>query len=123
MDVELRVDGGADEVRDLHRALAADPDLRGRVRLRHRPPEPGALGPVAEAVEVALAPGGALTVVAGAVLVWLRRRRGTVKVRVTRGEDTVEVYADQVRGLDAPAVKELTAQIVSSLDRKGESAP
>ncbi|XVV00634.1 effector-associated constant component EACC1 [Actinosynnema sp. CA-248983] len=85
MDVELRVDGDADELRSLYRALAADPDLRGRVRLHHRPPEAGTLGPVAEVVEVALAPGGALTVVAGAVLVWMRRRRGTVKVRVTRG--------------------------------------
>jgi hypothetical protein len=61
--------------------------------------------------------------VAGSLLVWLRRRRGTVKVRVTMGKDTVEVVADQVRGLDAQALRELTVEIVSTLDGKTKSDP
>ncbi|CCH29247.1 hypothetical protein ABZ816_35360 [Actinosynnema sp. NPDC047251] len=117
MDLELTADA-ADDLRDLHRALTGEAELRGRVRLRSRPPEPGALGPVVEAVEVALAPGGALTVVAGAVLVWLRHRRGTVKVKVTRGKSTVEVTAQRVRELDPAAVRDLTTEIVAALDGK-----
>ncbi|NUT96480.1 MAG: hypothetical protein HOY78_31075 [Saccharothrix sp.] len=117
MDVELTVEGGApDDLRGLHRALADEDELRGRVTLRHRPPEAGTLGPVAEAVEVALAPGGALTVVAGAVLVWLRSRRGSVKVKVTKGKNSVEVTAHRIRGLDPAAVRDLTTRIAAALE-------
>ncbi|MBB5958381.1 hypothetical protein FHS29_004989 [Saccharothrix tamanrassetensis] len=120
MDLVLTVEepAGADELRDLHRALSGEAELRGRVRLRQRPPAPGTLGPVVEAVEVALAPGGALTVLTGAVLVWLRHRRGTVKVKVTRGKDTVEVTAQRIRELDPVAVRDLTTEIVTALERK-----
>lgn len=121
MHLVLTLDGAdADELRDLHRALAAEPDLRGRVALRHRPPAPGHLGPIVEAVEVALAPGGALTVVSGAVLVWLRHRRSSVKIKLTRGKDTVELTAHRVRGLDPAALSELTAELAATLDRKAE---
>ena len=117
MDLVLTLDDAtADELRDLHRALAAEQDLRGRVSLRHRPPEPGHLGPVVEAVEVALAPGGALTVVAGAVLVWLRHRRGTVKVKLTKGHNTVELTAHRIRDLDPAVLSKLTAELATTLD-------
>ncbi|WP_433270562.1 effector-associated constant component EACC1 [Actinosynnema sp. CS-041913] len=120
MDLVLTVEepAGADDLRGLHRALSGESELRGRVRLRQRPPAPGTLGPVVEAVEVALAPGGALTVLTGAVLVWLRHRRGTVKVKVTKGKATVELTAHRIRDLDPAAVRDLVTETVAALERK-----
>ncbi|RKT53522.1 effector-associated constant component EACC1 [Saccharothrix australiensis] len=122
MDLVFTVDGpaGTDELRSLHRTLSREPDLRGLVRLRQRPPAGESLGPVVEAVEVELAPDGPLTVVAGAVLVWLRHRHGSVKVKVTRGADAVEVAAQRIRDLDAASVRHLATEIVTALDGKAQ---
>jgi hypothetical protein len=70
VDVQLSIQGDSpgDTLRHLYRWLAEEPDLRGRVRVVERDPEAGTLGPVADAVQVALGAGGALATVTTALV-------------------------------------------------------
>jgi Effector Associated Constant Component 1 len=106
-----------DDLRELRSWLVGEDEFRGRVTEHQSPPPPGAMGPVLDALTVALGPGGALTALTGAVIVWLRNRRGKVVVKVTSGENTIELDADRVRGLDPAAVQTLIAEAVTQLDR------
>lgn len=108
-------DASADELRDLWSWLAAEEDVRGRVTLTERPPDHGALGPVADALVATLAPGGAAVVLVGAVMRWLRYRRGDVTVTIERGNDKVQVSATRVRGLDQAGVAALAKELTDAL--------
>lgn len=61
----------ADELRSLRAELLDDADWRGRVELMERPPEPGTLGPVVEALKLVLDP-VSLAALLGTVAAWLR---------------------------------------------------
>lgn len=71
-----------DELSSLRQWLGDEPEFRGRVRLEEAPFEAGQMGGLADALSVALASGGALTVLAGSVSVWLRQRRSTLRVTI-----------------------------------------
>ncbi|MFJ8058601.1 hypothetical protein [Streptomyces sp. NPDC096142] len=73
----------ATELRDLWEYLTDRPELRGRVT-RHLTDETdtGRLGPLTDALVAALEPGGAFTVLAGAVVAWIRFRPRTESVRL-----------------------------------------
>ncbi len=124
MDVRLDAEGpeAADLLRSLHGWLRDDQSLRGRLGLRERPPDPGALGPVVDAVVVALGPGGAATALATGVIAWLRGRRGEVRMKVTLEDGrSLELTARRVAGLDAAALRQQTADLAALLN--GEGAP
>lgn len=88
-------DDGGDSLRSLHAWLVAEDELRGRVRLVTPPPRPGTLGSVVEMLAVSVAPGGALTVLAGALIMWIRRQKSTINVKVNRPDGTcVELSLD-----------------------------
>src|SRR5690349_2995669 len=78
----IRVGGGRreDELLSLRDWLTGEPDLRGRLELLKAPPTPGTLGAATDAIAVALGPSGAVTVLASALIAWLRRRVGDVTV-------------------------------------------
>jgi hypothetical protein len=105
----LAVDDAPGQVRELHAWLSEDPLVRRWVRLVEREPPPGALGPMAEAVQVAA--------VAGVLIAWLRYRTSdvTVKVRRTDDDTEVEVSAQRVRTLNAEQTRALAAQIEAAL--------
>ncbi|MEU0502025.1 hypothetical protein [Nocardia sp. NPDC005998] len=105
MDVQLRVAGSHDP----HRELVSLRDwtsreslLRGRVRAEHQPIRPGEMGALEEVLIVALGGGGAATVLARSVSVWLQQRRSELRVEVTTPDGTrVEITgagpaADQI---------------------------
>lgn len=74
MDVTVSVagrDAAVEELRSLFTWLAGEEEFRGRVRLVETAPEPGTLGGWPEAVVVALGQGGAVTVLASAVIAWM----------------------------------------------------
>ena len=123
MDVTVTVTGSGD-ARDLGALgdwLRDEPELRGRVRLADKPPVPGSMGGLADALTVAVGPGAAATVFASALVTWIRHRTGSARYRLTRRDGTViEVSAEHVRGLDAAAVRQQVSDLVRALeDRAG----
>jgi hypothetical protein len=113
----LAVDDAPGQVRELHAWLSEDPLVRRWVRLVEREPPPGALGPMAEAVQVVTGSPGVVAAVAGVLIAWLRYRTSdvTVKVRRTDDDTEVEVSAQRVRTLNAEQTQALAAQIEAAL--------
>jgi hypothetical protein len=119
MDVTVSIagqDAVVEELRSLFTWLAGEEEFRGRVRLVETAPEPGALGGWPEAVVVALSQGGAVTVLASAVIAWIRHRTSEVTCTVTRPDGTsVELTATRVRRADLAGVGELVQQVAAAL--------
>ncbi|MGZ2356500.1 hypothetical protein LRE75_07315 [Streptomyces sp. 372A] len=110
------IDSG-DQLRSLGGWLGEGEGLRGRVALLEGPPAPGTLGPLAEAVSVALGPGGAATAVATAIISWLRTRRANVKIKVTLPDrGSLELTAAGVSDLDAEALRRQVSALSALLE-------
>lgn len=120
VDIVLSVSGGAAEAADLAAWLDEEHALRGRVRLDAGPVLDGALGGELQQLVVGLTSGGVATAVASVIVAWLRRRTGSVTVRVL-GRDgfELEVRADQVRNMDAEQLRSHVDQLVSAVWRDG----
>lgn len=115
--LSVTADDGAGELRNLYSWLIGEPGFAGLVQLHERDPGPGELGPVADLLQVAVEPGGALSAFAAVVIAWLRFRTADVNVTVTRtGADTnVEVKAERVSGLDAAGTRALADEVSRAL--------
>lgn len=107
MEAEIRVSGGHDttvdeigELAALSQWLRGERGLAGVIREVRRPPAPGELGGVVEALAVALGAGGAAGTLARSLFGWLRTRRPSLKVTVTRGDRSIAVEASEVRDRD-----------------------
>ncbi|KNB53194.1 effector-associated constant component EACC1 [Streptomyces caatingaensis] len=108
---------------DLRRWLGGQPGLRGRVSRRADPPAPGTMGATADAVLAVLEPGGVAAAFAGAVVAWVRTRRGTQTVTVTRPDGTrFTLSTTHVKGLDAHQAAELAQRLAATLER-GDDTP
>jgi Effector Associated Constant Component 1 len=108
----------ANQLRSLHEWLADVQELRGSVSMREGPPRPGTLGPVLEALAVALGPAGAATAFATAIIAWLRTRRGEVRIQVTLTDGrSVELTAKNLSNLDAAAVEQQVVLIANILSQ------
>lgn len=105
MAVDVAREDQADRLRSLREWLAAEDELRGRVRLVEAAPPAGSLGTVPELITVMVAQGGVLTVLAGALITWLRQRKSDLTIKVTHGESSLEITATSVRGLDVDGVR------------------
>lgn len=104
-------------IRDLYTWLVAESALRGRVNLIENMAAPDALGPVTEALDIALGSGGAAATLAGVVIAWLRLRTSDVKVRFNRGADKpeLEIVAQRVKNLDVEGLRSLMTTITDAL--------
>ncbi|MER6385440.1 hypothetical protein [Streptomyces sp. NPDC001250] len=123
----LNTDGPkvADELRSLHAWLTDVDELRGRVGCKESPPEKGTLGPLLEALTVALGPGAAATALATTVIAWLRTRRSEIHIKVTLPDRRLlELSARNVADLDAAALRQQVAEVAVLLgvqDQQGEA--
>lgn len=122
MTVQVRVVGDNPEgaLRDLYAWLSEEPELRGRVRIVEAESKPGALGGgVPDLLQVALGAGGAFATMATVLVAWLGTRRSEVTVKVSRGveQNSVELSAKGIKGIDAATARELTEQIVEMLNQ------
>ncbi|MGH3621934.1 MAG: effector-associated constant component EACC1 [Sciscionella sp.] len=119
MDVTIGVagrDAAVGELRSLFSWLVQEEELRGRVKLVETAPEPGTLGGWPEALVVALGQGGAITVLASAVIAWIRHRTSEVTCTLTRPDGTsVTVAAARVRRADLVNVGEFVEQVAGAL--------
>ncbi|MBB5784446.1 effector-associated constant component EACC1 [Nonomuraea jabiensis] len=113
----LLVADSPDEVRDLYAWLRREPELRAALRLVEKPPPDGALGPVAEAVQVLADAPEVVAAVASMVIAWLRYRRTDVKITLKRRKDgpEVQVTATGLRALSPAQTLALARQIESAL--------
>jgi hypothetical protein len=108
---------GADGARRLRSWLRREPALRGRVTEREAPPPPGTLGPVLDAVLVALGPGGVAAALVTGLVSWLRHERGDLSVRVERADgSSFEITAQRVKGLDAAGLRTEVAALTRALE-------
>ncbi|GGS89398.1 hypothetical protein ACFFV7_50310 [Nonomuraea spiralis] len=117
VQLSLQSDDTADMTWDLHTWLSDEPELRRNVRVVQHDPEPGALGPVVDGLQLALGSGGAFATAATVIIAWLRAQRGSVTVKFTReGQSSLEVSATGVKNLDAAGMRELTEHLTRILD-------
>jgi hypothetical protein len=73
-----------DPLEDLSDWLIAERELRGAVTYDSAAPKAGEMGAIAEALIVAVGSGGALTVLARTLGVWLSQQRSNVKLSIRR---------------------------------------
>jgi Effector Associated Constant Component 1 len=67
----------------------------GRVTRLEEPPEPGTMGALSDTLQVALASGGAGSVLAGSLATWLTTRRRPVSLRLKRPDGSeLEINAE-----------------------------
>lgn len=125
MDAVVTAEGvdAPDQLRSLSEWMADLEELRGAVRPRELPPRPGTLGPVLDALVVALGPAGAATAFATASIAWLRTRRGEVRIKVTLADrGSVELTAKNVADLDAAALQQQVTDLAAMLRQGKERA-
>lgn len=117
MRIEIEGDDSAGELGSLMEWLAEVDELRGAVRPVHAPPPAGALGPVLEALDVLVGPGGVAAAVTTSLVAWLRHRAGSVRVRVRKPDGTtVTLDAEKVRGLSADDVHAQVEQLLRAVE-------
>jgi hypothetical protein len=107
----------ADELRDLHGWLNAEPELRGSITPIEEGADAERLGPVLDGLQIASGAGGLLATMATILVAWLGSRKGEVSVTVTRGPEQTQIQltAKGIRGLDLDASQALTDRIVETL--------
>jgi Effector Associated Constant Component 1 len=108
MDARLVITGGDDTHEDLsslRQWLADEPEFRGRVRIVEAPIREGQMGGLAEALSVGLASGGALTVLASSVSVWLRERRSKLTVKIVKPDGSSQEITASGPAADVLATK------------------
>ncbi|MGW6700026.1 effector-associated constant component EACC1 [Nocardia sp. NPDC055049] len=73
------------ELISLHEWLNHEPELRGKVHTdAHSKPAAGEMGWPVDVLVVSVGSGGAITVLVGSVTTWIRTRRSTLFVEVTK---------------------------------------
>ncbi|MEU7981417.1 hypothetical protein AB0B63_23180 [Micromonospora sp. NPDC049081] len=96
------VDGSDDDLSTLLDLFNGYDELRGQTRSVWAAPGPGEMGAAIEALSIALVPGGAATIIAGGVALWLRRRApgrpGKLGLRLELPDGT-KLYVD-AKGVD-----------------------
>jgi hypothetical protein len=103
-----------DLTRSLRSWLVDRDELRGKVRLAAAVPPPGRLGAVVDTLEVVLGAGGAASVLASAVVSWVRQQRSDIRLTLTRRDgDKAELVANRMRAMDASEL----LSVVSALGR------
>lgn len=101
----------------LARYLRGEEEFRGRVRVVAGVAPPDAMGAVADSLIVALTQTGTVTALSATLIAWIRSRRGSARLTVTRPDgSTVTVDAAQVKALTAAELQTFTAQLAGMLE-------
>jgi hypothetical protein len=111
MAVTVTMDGALpDELRQLRTWLLSVDELRGRVQLVERAPDPNRLEPLLEGLRIRADPSSAA--LAPALVAWVKQHRSSVKVRVT-GPDgrRISIEAERVRLMGGDDLSELTDRV------------
>jgi hypothetical protein len=111
VEAEIRVPEGqgiddVGELASLREWLRGERGLAGAVREVRRPPGPHELGGVVEVLVVALGSSSVAGTLATALFGWLRTRRPSLMITMSRGSRTFTVQAGPVRDGDLRALVE-----------------
>ncbi|OIK08128.1 hypothetical protein BIV23_00920 [Streptomyces monashensis] len=87
-------------LRSLADWLRYEEDLRGKTQLEHGEITPGQMGGLPEALVATLSTGGAATVLARAVVEWVRQRKSDVTVKAVKPDG--ETFEIDLRRVTAP---------------------
>ncbi|MET7375936.1 effector-associated constant component EACC1 [Micromonospora arida] len=98
----------------LHDWLATEPTLRPMVALKKRSPQHGELGGLTEALSIAVTPGGAITVLAGALGVWLARatNRG-VRIEIRQQRNGTRTVLLNARNTKTEAIERMLRELTT----------
>jgi hypothetical protein len=88
MELRFALDGDVtqEDLRQLARFLSQEPELRGMVDLIDAPAEEGQMGSIIDLLQVTVASGGAVAVLASSITAWLQSRGSDIKVSVSGSE-------------------------------------
>jgi hypothetical protein len=110
----LSLTGNSDDATDLYAWLSGDSELPGRVRLAPAAVPEGALGAGLTQLLVTLESGSMATAFASVLVAWIRRRAGSVRVKVTPpGGAAFELTAERVRELGPEDLQKLAARLAT----------
>lgn len=122
-EIVAEAPGSADQLRSLRSWLTGVEEFRGAVSLKESPPKPGTLGPVLDALVVALGPAGAATAFATTLITWLRSRQGAVRIKVTFPDRrSLEFTAKNITRMNAADIERQVA-LVTDMLRHREDGP
>ncbi|WP_433194294.1 effector-associated constant component EACC1 [Nocardia sp. CA-107356] len=115
------VTDNSDELRDLAEFLGDTDELRGRLKSQLRPPGPEDMGPILEALEILVGPGGITAATATAIVAWIRSRRADVRLTVRgSGDRIVELDARGVGALDGAELQQLAERLLRTVEPEGQ---
>lgn len=107
MDARIRITGGdGDDLAVLGEWLGGEDELRGRVRTIRRPIGETELGSATDLLTVALEAGGAGSVLASALVTWLRTRRTSARITVESAGRSVTLDIDTIADV-APLLEQV----------------
>ncbi|PKV76812.1 effector-associated constant component EACC1 [Nocardia fluminea] len=116
MDARIEIPGGnGEDLRALREWLSGEDELRGRVRGVRQPIGDTELGAVTDVLTVALATGGAGSVLASSLVTWLKTRQTSAKITVKSARRSVTLDIRTVEDV-AP----LLEQILSGSSELGD---
>ena len=93
--IEISSSNSQEDLHDLAAWLRSEDELRGRVQMAVQPIATGHMGGIVDAVSVAVASGGAITVLAQSLFAWLSTRQGALRTKLTlKTESGREVVVD-----------------------------
>jgi hypothetical protein len=105
----------AEETLRLGTWLRSDAELRPYVRQVARPPGDGEMGSLLSVIEVAVATGGAASVLASALKAWLEQpRESSIEVVVERGPNAsaaIRITADRVTAVEVGELLRRAAEV------------
>ncbi|MGW6421413.1 effector-associated constant component EACC1 [Nocardia sp. NPDC055053] len=108
--IRLVGDQSGSELRNLMSWLGREDEFRGRVSVEQQPIRPGEMGTWSDVLIVAVGTGGAGTVLARSIGLWITHRRPRIGIEINRGKGK----SIKITG-DLPA-KEVTELLRKALD-------
>jgi hypothetical protein len=125
MRIQITVEAGLPDAlaRDLHEWLRAETEAWSEVQLHESAPVPGALGPVADTVALALSSVASVSSLASVIVAWLQYRKPDTGLRIVIEDRRTPVVVSGARAQSEPEVARsaLTTQLTEVASTEPDS--
>jgi Effector Associated Constant Component 1 len=124
--LRIEVTDDADQGASAHlaRFLRGEHEFRGQVAVIPAVSPPDAMGAVTDSLVVVLSQTGIATALSATLIAWIRSRRGSTRLTVTRPDgSTVTVVATQVKSLTSAELHAFAAEFAVMLDSGAPGKP
>ncbi len=117
VDVVLDQSSTVDDLLSLRNALGSAPELRGRINLRQSKAGSGTMGPLSDALVIALEPGGAVTALSAVLIAWTRQRTAKISLTIKKeGGTELTINADRIRKAKPRDIESIGVELARELD-------